>query len=226
MYKTNTNLDKYIKGFKENDIILIAGETGCGKTIMTLTILHSLSSQNHKSVYISVDEPASRVFEGAKNLGFDFYSLQKQGLFYVFDWRPSWKKIYERNLTVNPIELATQLIDILKKCGAKVLALDPIAPAIFHQGSLLFVREYLRILLWKLMEENIFTIITSEIPTGSNLLSRFGVEEFLATGIISLYRTIRKGKVYRYMDIRKLRWRETPDKLISFKIGKGGIIVE
>ncbi|HDD68998.1 MAG TPA: recombinase RecA, partial [Candidatus Korarchaeota archaeon] len=67
------------------------------------------------------------------------------------------------------------------------------------------IRMYLKELFDSLEELNVTTIATSEIPTGTNTLSRYGVEEFLASGVIVL-RLIREGTVFsRELYVRKMR---------------------
>ncbi|MEM3457264.1 MAG: ATPase domain-containing protein, partial [Thermofilum sp.] len=72
------------------------------------------------------------------------------------------------------------------------------------------------------------TIMTSEIPTGSTKLSRFGVEEFLASGIIVLGIEEIYGNVERVMYIRKARWAPVKPSKYIFDIvsGKGIVIRE
>jgi len=49
------------------------------------------------------------------------------------------------------------------------------------------------------------TIVTSEIPTGTRRLSRYGVEEFLASGVIVLGMKIRGSTCSRYLYVKKRR---------------------
>jgi len=69
----------------------------------------------------------------------------------------------------------------------------------------MIVREYIRRLIFSLDELGVTTVATSEIPTGTNKLSRHGVEEFLASGVIVLgLRRINNGFI-REIYVRKMR---------------------
>jgi len=69
----------------------------------------------------------------------------------------------------------------------------------------MYIRNYLRRLFQALEELNITTIGTSEIPTGTKKLSRYGVEEFLASGIIVLRLQMVETGFRRELYIRKMR---------------------
>lgn len=69
--------------------------------------------------------------------------------------------------------------------------------------------------------------MTSEIPTGSKKLSRFGVEEFLASGIIVLGMEEFKGEILRIVYVRKARWAPAKPVKLVFDIEPGrGIVIK
>ena len=91
-----------------------------------------------------------------------------------------------------------------------------------------WTREYIRSLIFSLEDRvGATSVITSEIPTGENVLSRFGVEEFLASGVILLGLTRNENKLKRTLIIRKMRWTSTKPEMYGFTIERGkGIVLE
>ncbi len=186
-------LDSYILsgGFKRGEVYLIAGEAGTGKTIFSLTFLRTGAELGEVGMYVTVDEPSEDVKRGVRDaLGWDLDSYEKNGKLIMADFR-TYFRIYARDekITLDPKDLAKMIIEQVKKYDVKRLVIDPIAPLIImsHQ-DVIWIREYLRELVFQLKKlKDVTTIMTSEIPTGEeNKLSRFGVEEYLASGVIML----------------------------------------
>ncbi|BDR93152.1 circadian clock protein KaiC [Vulcanisaeta souniana JCM 11219] len=231
-------LDTYILGggFKKGEVYLIAGEAGTGKTIFSLTFLKTGADLEEVGMYVTVDEPSEDVKKGVRDaLGWDLDSYERSGKLIMADFR-TYFRIYARDekITLDPRDLAKMIIEQVKKYDVKRLVIDPIAPLIImsHQ-DVIWIREYLRELVFQLKRmKDVTTIMTSEIPTGEeNKLSRFGVEEYLASGVIML--SLREvsllnndfGCLARVMFIRKMRWMPIrPIKLI-YEIGPSGIYV-
>ncbi len=162
--------------------------------------------------------------------------MKKSGKLIMADFR-TYFRIYARDekITLDPRDLAKMIIEQVKKYDVKRLVIDPIAPLIImsHQ-DVIWIREYLRELVFQLKRlKDVTTVMTSEIPTGEeNKLSRFGVEEYLASGVIML--SLRElplfnnglGCLVRIMFIRKMRWMPIrPIKLIYEIKEPGGIYV-
>jgi RecA-superfamily ATPases implicated in signal transduction len=231
-------LDNYILGggFKRGEVYLIAGEAGTGKTIFSLTFLRTGVDLGEVGMYVTVDEPSEDVKRGVRDaLGWDLDAYEKGGKLIMADFR-TYFRIYARDekIALDPRDLAKMIIEQVKKYDVKRLVIDPIAPLIImsHQ-DVIWIREYLRELVFQLKRlKDVTTIMTSEIPTGEeNKLSRFGVEEYLASGVIML--SLREiamansdfGCLARVMFIRKMRWMPIrPIKLI-YEIGPSGIYI-
>jgi circadian clock protein KaiC len=93
---------------------------------------------------------------------------------------------------------------------------------IFSQGGREEVAEYLRTLVFAIEEKlKCTTIMTSHIPVGTNQLSQFGVEEFIASGIIVLRMVKPENKFVRSIFVRKLRGTKTDLTEYSFEITRG-----
>ena len=223
-------LDEVLQGgFWRGKTYLISGEAGTGKTIFSLQFLVTGAMMGEPGLYVSIDEPSEHVVRGLRTLEWDVDRLIDEGLLYFVDLRTHFR-LYAKaeRQYIDPRAVADAIVEYVNKYNAQRLVVDPIAPLIQSgHGDVLWVREYVRELVFTLERlGNVTTVFTSEIPTGSNLLSRFGVEEYLASGVIVLKLEEIYGRVLRVMFIRKMRWMNVqPQKLVFDITPKAGIIV-
>lgn len=218
-------------GFIRGKTYLVAGETGTGKTLFSIQFLLTGVQLNEPGVYLAIDEPSSHVIEGIRRFGWDVRPLIRKKMLQFLDMKEHFDKIYLKGgrIKIEPRYVAENILEHVERINAKRLVIDPIAPLMYtSQADVLWVREYLRELIFTLERKgDVTTVMTSEVPTGSTSFSRFGVEEFLATGIIVLALQELKGKVVRIMYIRKMRWSPVPPSKYIFRIEPGrGLILE
>ncbi|RLE82351.1 MAG: recombinase RecA [Thermoprotei archaeon] len=219
-------------GFLRGKTYLIAGETGCGKTIFSLQFLiNGVLKFNESGIYLAIDEPAAHVVKGLTLFGWDVKELIERRKLLFLDMRTHFRRLYlkEKDRRIDPRIVIGNIIKYIEKINAKRLVIDPIAPLMYggSEEDVLYAREFLREMVFELEKlGDVTTIMTSEIPTGSSRLSRFGVEEFLATGIIVLGLEEINGKIYRVMYIRKARWAPVKPAKYVFDIVAGrGVII-
>ncbi|HDJ97228.1 MAG: hypothetical protein DRJ55_00360 [Thermoprotei archaeon] len=220
-------------GFLKGKTYLVAGETGCGKTIFSMQFLRYGAQIGEPGVYVAIDEPTDQLIRGLEKFGWsDIRSYINDGLLTFLDMRTHFSKIYMRDLRkrIEPKFIIESIEKVLKRTKARRLVIDPIAPLIYggSKDDVLCAREFLREMVFALeRRRNVTTIMTSEIPTGSNQMSRFGVEEFLASGILILGLQEVRGEIYRVMFIRKARWSPVKPSKYVFEIVQGqGIVIK
>lgn len=219
-------------GFLRGKTYLVAGETGCGKTIFSMQFLISGALRGEPGVYIAIDEPTKQLLNGLKKFGWDVSQLISDDKLLFLDMRTHFSKIYLRDerKKIEPKYIIESILKAAKKIRAKRLVIDPIAPLIYGGKSedVLYAREFLREMVFALEKVGeLTTVMTSEIPTGSTQLSRFGVEEFLASGIIVLSIQEINGGIERIMYIRKARWAPVKPSKYVFDILPGrGIVIK
>jgi len=217
-------LDQLLQGgFRKGEIYLVAGEAGQGKTIFSLQFLKTGAElYDEPGLYITIDEPSEDVKRGVReSLGWDLDSLESQNKLIFVDLRTHFRTYAkEEKVSADPRDIAKIILEYVKKFGVKRLVIDPIAPLIITSHTdVLWVREYMRELVFQLRKiKDITTLMTSEIPTGENKISRFGVEEYLASGVIKLELQEYRGFVFRVMFIRKMRWTAVRPQKLVFEI--------
>ncbi len=202
-------LDGLIEGgFVEGRTCLVAGETGTGKTTFSLQYLLYGANEGENGVYVTIHEKPEHIIEDAMSIGWDLNKLIEENKLLFVELTPHFYNIEKID--------AQQIVDILNgyinEINAKRLVIDPIAPLVTRSDEPLkylhaqmYIRNYIRRLFYSLDDLKVTTVVTSEIPTGTNKLSRYGIEEFLASGVIVLRLQMNETGFRRELYIRKMK---------------------
>ena len=204
-------------GLLKGRTYLVTGETGVGKTILSLQFLLEGLKNNEQCIYVSLDERIEGVLRGALSLGWNFWEYIDQGLFHPFELR-----LYAEDLRKFGKEskaFVEALAKIARGRNISRIVLDPISALAAGARDELVIREYLREIV-NMIEERFgaTTLLTCDIPTGSNRLSRFGFEEFLSSGVIVLGIVRFYGKLLKTIYVRKMRWSKADSSIYTFEI--------
>jgi len=203
------NFDRLISGgFMRGKTYLVAGETGTGKTLFSLKYLLTGIENGEAGVYIPFDETIEGTIEGALTLGWDLMEPIRSNMLEILDVRPFFAEVVREKFMAETVrQITAELKRHVERIGAKRLVVDPVAPLLGEVVDVSWTRDYIRAFVTA-VERFIgtTTIITSEIPTGSPTLSRFGVEEFLSAGIITLSIQGLEHFNVRTVSVRKMRW--------------------
>ncbi|HAR62563.1 MAG: recombinase RecA [Candidatus Margulisiibacteriota bacterium] len=197
-------------GYPKGKSILIAGEPGTGKTLLSLQYLIDGAKRGEKGIYVSIDEKPEHVIHDAQEMGWDLKKYLDDGTILVIDISSYFAKVrMAHDDMFDYLKIIDDLSEHVTKMQAKRLVLDPIAPMIFTESSFPLMSEYIRKLIFT-MDGNphCTTLMTSHIPVGTNQLGRYGIEEFLSTGVIvlKLLRAVESRNQYiRSIFVRKMR---------------------
>jgi len=222
-------LDKIIGGFIKGRTYLVAGEAGTGKTIFSLNFLMGGIRRGEDGIYVLVEGRVKDLLTGAKSFGWNLEELANRGLLSVMTLSPEFSERFrDRAAETMARSVVKDIGSEVKKINAKRLVIDPIAPSTLGEDSTTRVRGYIRELIYRIEQDiNITTVITSEVPAGSNALSRFGVEEFLASGVIVLGLRKEFNRYIRTIHIRKMKWLPVHPSTYRFEIvPKIGIVIK
>ena len=207
---------------------LIAGESGTGKTIMSLQYVYRGAEYGDSSVYITIDESPKHIIEDAYSLGWDLEKLMDENKLLMVEFTP----LFADTMKIDAEKVLDEMKGLISQIDAKRLVIDPIAPLVLRgtevmdqMAAQMIVRNYIRRLITGLDDLNVTTLATSEIPTGTNMLSRYGVEEFLASGVIVLRLRRINGNFVRELYIRKMRGVNHSLNICNFVIQYGNGIV-
>ncbi|MEM4973597.1 MAG: ATPase domain-containing protein [Candidatus Hadarchaeales archaeon] len=230
------------KGIPEGSTILVAGGPGTGKTIFCLQALYNATAGGANSLYITLEEPPSRLCKHMEKFGWSVHSVKKE------EEQVSLKVKGGGLMSIrklDPIRAARSVEAALaKKTGGLVIELDvgrELIPPDLHPSFVVvdsisaiesaFVgrpesyRIYIEQLFYLLRERATVSFLITETEEAPSRFSRSGVEEFLADGVVVLYNMKVGGTRVRALEILKLRGAKHLTKLVPMEITGKGLVV-
>jgi KaiC/GvpD/RAD55 family RecA-like ATPase len=212
-------LDRLVDGgFLRGDTILLAGNTGSGKTIFSVEFIYKGATQyGEKGVFATFEEDAKTLKRNMLSFGFDLEELERKGLIKVLDL----EAIKGSGMSAN-IDF---ILNELREMDAKRLVIDSLT-AFLSACQEKFEYRMLMHLFYKILKKlGCTSIMTCSVPTGLNTLG-LGIEEFIADSVISLESISRNGQLKTRFLIRKMRGTDHSKKYHEVVInGKGLKIV-
>ena len=209
-------LDKVTKGgLPKNQLILLTGTTGTGKTIFcTQFIHHGATKKKEPGVYLSFEDPEDYLKKNALLFGWDLDDLEKKGKFAFIRYDPY--KI------ADVLEI---LESTIRQIGAKRVVIDSISALGLYVKDDAELRRMIFNLVYTLRRLDCTTILTSEMVHGKAGISRYGVEEFVADSVIVLHYERLHSAFVRAIQVWKLIGSEHSRILHPYTISKKGITV-
>jgi KaiC/GvpD/RAD55 family RecA-like ATPase len=204
-------LDNLLEGgIPKNSITLVSGSPGAGKSILCFQFMYQGIKDGEKILYLTLDKKEKGVLLQAKKLGFNFQPAIEQG------------QATFRYLNINKKLVYEAMGDEILSNEYKRIVLDSITPLAEmplylsntqheNRAGYSFIdsdkessqytspsqRKHILYIMNALETSEATSIVTSELSVGSSNLSRDGISEYLADGVILL-------KADPTMDRRKL----------------------
>ncbi|NJD51659.1 MAG: KaiC domain-containing protein [Candidatus Methanoperedens sp.] len=215
------DLDEMLSGgIPQGCVTTIIGGFGTGKSTLALKFVHSGLVKGEKCLYISIEQKEEDLIKSSALFGWDFKPYIEHGTFKIIRLSPTFLKT-----TIAKIE--SELPELIKTFAPKRLVVDPITlyEMIFdNEGER---REQLFKLIEMIKDSGTTSIIVSESGKESPYVSRFGLIEYIADGVITLryLRGTEMKSVARVIEISKMRMTEHSDAIKPYEITKDGIVV-
>lgn len=202
---------------------LVCGETGCGKTLLSLEFLvRGALEFDEPGVFMAFEEKAEELAVNVASLGFDLGKLQKQNKIkvdYVHIDRSEIQETGEYDLGGIFVRLGHAIDSI----GAKRVVLDTIENIFTGLSDQRILRSELRKLFQWLKDKKVTAIITGE--KGEGYLTRQGLEEYVSDCVILLDHRIENQISTRRLRIVKYRGSLHGTNEYPFLIDEDGISV-
>jgi KaiC/GvpD/RAD55 family RecA-like ATPase len=227
-------LDNIIQGgFPKNSITLVSGPPGGGKSIFCFQFLWEGVKNGEKCLFLSLDKKPEGLLAQAKELGFDFQSAIDQGTAKFEFLNINNKLVYETmtneimsnqydRVVLDSITPLSEMPIYIRNPEDFEMDTDVASQDNFPSGTPLPTRRlHLRYIMNALESSECTSIVTSELPSGSNLLSRDGISEFLADGVITL--GLDPNMDRRKLSVMKMRNTKHTLKPQNIAIDTGGI---
>lgn len=199
-------------GIPKGNLVVLSGDPGSGKTVFCLMFLFEGATRyDEPGVYVSLEESADGILSNASEFGIDLKPLiEKKKL------KITTIELYDFDKLKNSIEDAVQSI------GAKRVVIDPgVVFRLFFEKEL-DARKRILSLGKTLKELGCTSVITNEINLDETR-SLFGLEEYVADGVVLLYHTKTQNRFIRSIAVLKMRGTRIVERLAPLQITKSGI---
>lgn len=224
-------LDVLIEGgFPEESTILLSGMPGTGKTIFCLQYIYKGLELGENGIYITLEEKPEELRREAKRFSWDLKKYENQKKLVIFDASarvglPPTEKYFIEDLDIE--NLLNKIYDISLEIKAKRLVIDSLPPLFEKEED---IRSKIHKIGRILNEIDCTSIIVSE-TLEENRFSRFGVEEFIARGLITLHleeiqSRLRMKECRRSIFVRKMRETKHKVRRYPFYIDENGINID
>jgi circadian clock protein KaiC len=216
----NKKLDLLIDGgFQRNSMILLAGNPGTGKTLLSSRfIFEGATKFNQPGIYACFSETKNRFILYLNKSDMDFTKLIRQNMVKVLDL--SIASEVELQSAINKI---FQAVVSLK---ANRLVIDSITAMAMGLESEIEKRHLIRLLYKLIIQTGCTTISITDIPWNSKRIGE-SVEEFIADGIILMENHYDESNTLRRtMRIIKMRGTNHSKKTHLYEINEDGIQIK
>lgn len=215
------NIDELLgDGISYGSSCLVSGAAGTGKTLLLLEFLYRGASLfNEKGIFFSFEETSERIMANAKGMGWSIdEEIDKGNIEIVYIPQPEIE--VERHLLM--------MKDRIEAMGAKRVAVDSASVFVHKVVDPQTVREKIFQLSTLIQRAQAIGFLSTDIPYGTNKISRFGVEETVVDGIILLTAVdnLKTRRRDRYIEIYKLRNTAHSNGRHELQISDNGLLVK
>jgi circadian clock protein KaiC len=158
--------------------VLVAGNPGTGKTILTSHFLYAGLQRGENSVYVSFGESKNQFLDNLEKVGMNFIDYEKQNKFKFLDFASVTKEGIG--------EALEEVLETVRNSKASRMVIDSFSAILLAFNNINEARIALHVVFGKMLRaEGITNMLIAEVPIGVNSIGS-GMEEFVADGIIQL----------------------------------------
>ncbi|MBI4362359.1 MAG: circadian clock protein KaiC [Euryarchaeota archaeon] len=219
-------------GLIRNRSYVVEGVCGGGKSLFALQFLYNGATKyNEPGILLATEERPSLIRENAANFGWDLKKLEDEHRFVIIDGSSTKIGVpsTERFVDVRPFDVDSiidQIISIQEETQAKRAVVDSTTAI----GYMLNDASRFRLELLKMSTTlemlELTTVMTAEAQrVGADTARTFGIESFVAEGLVSMHFKRQESLRVRGIEIHKMRGSEHSHKIHPFDITNRGIVV-
>jgi KaiC/GvpD/RAD55 family RecA-like ATPase len=219
-------------GFIENDVILLIGGPGAGKSTFGAQYLYEgITRYGETGVYITFEETPARIMRNMWRHGWDLERLVKEDKLRIIRADPiAYERYIKKNHTREPgaeadtttIEtVLRQIYASITEIGAKRLFIDSMTSLKITPDPI-NIRYIILEFIKNIETFDCTTLVTSEL---NNDPEHFSVEEYLTEGVICLKVFRIGGERIRSVEILKMRGTKHDEVLRPYIMTDHGIVV-
>lgn len=193
-------------GIPHGHIVLVCGTSGTMKSTLTFNIIYNhIKETGAKALYLSLEQNKESLVRHMNKLGFAIADVEQNLTVMDFSWMRRELKDMEKAEDIDWLEaIEFQIKNHGEREPYQVLILDSLA-ALYAVGNLKNPRSELFHFFEFVREQNITAFLISEMPDDKKSYGLYGVESFLADGIIHLDMERTGRSVGRFINVVKMR---------------------
>ena len=205
---------------------LITGGTGTGKTVILNEFLYQGITQfKENGVYVTFEEDKRDIIKNVKGFGWNYGSLIAQKKLAFVDAGALKEATFESGQNYDLSPLIERVKYALKKVKAKRLAIDSLDNLFSRFQNKDAVRQALCQITAELKDLGVTVLITAEKSGPEQGLTRYGVEEFVADGVIEIELVKGQQQFLRRMFVVKFRGTGFRSGIVEFEITDQGLVI-
>ena len=216
----NKELDKLLDGgFLRNSMILLAGNPGAGKTILSSNFIYDGAlNHNEPGVYACFAETRKRLIQDMNKFDIDFEPMIRRSKIEVLDLSIGSETEVQSALN--------QIFEAITTLRARRLVVDSIAAMAMGLETEFEKRHLIRLLYRLILKTGCTTIAITDIPWNTNRIGE-SIEEFVADGIILMEHYYDpSGDLTRQLRITKMRGTNHSKKTHNYMITAKGLDIQ
>ncbi|MDD5111449.1 MAG: ATPase domain-containing protein [Candidatus Altiarchaeota archaeon] len=208
-------------GIPRGHSIILAGSSGTGKTILAQQFLFSGARDGNIGLYLSLSEPRDKIIKNLEDFTFFDKKLVESDMVKITDL--SSNAGLKGVGLQDPTEIMGLIREIVLDSQAKRVVIDSITALAANFADDAKIRNFIYELEFELMYLDCTTLLISEIPPQTFKYSVYGIEEFIADGVILLTEFERKSELLRACQVVKMRGVNHSRSKYMLKILEDGI---
>lgn len=203
-------------GIPRGSTLLVAGTSGTGKTVLLLEFLYRGALAGEKGILFSFEETEERLRASARGFGWGLDALIQRGMVEIVT-------IPQPNILVESDVMMIK--DRVEALGAKRVALDSLSVFLHKLEHISTVGAKVFQLATIVQNVGAVGFFATDIPYGTDRLSRSGIEETVVDGAILLSATQEGLERRRYLEVYKLRNTAHLTGRHNMEIGRDGVTI-
>lgn len=208
-------IDKLLDGgIPSRSLVLLAGSCGTGKTIFGLQFALEGAKNKEPSVFVTLQESAKRLRKIGNIFGWDLKALEEEDKLRIV--RP---KLYDYD------KLQDEVRKNVEQTEAERLVVDSLSVLGSYFRDSFELRRKIMDFNQMLKNFQCTALMTSEMESGKEGISRFGVEEFITDGVIVIYYIKKENTFFRAVTVRKMRGTNHSKDIHPLHISGNGVEV-
>jgi len=213
-------------GIPEKHLVLICGKSGTLKSSIAYNILYNAGKNDGKrGIYITLEQSRKSLVEHMIKIGMDARSIKGPGGIVVIDMARLRKETAVKGTSEDmnwPQSITTTVNNYKMKFGCDLFVLDSLA-ALYSITHFPNPRNDIFMFFDKLRDLDITTFLVSEMLEPDKLYyGQYGVEDFLADGILHLEMQRDERNVNLFLSVVKMRMTQHDRGYYPLIVDKGG----